>query len=242
MAVGIHGTSESIASVSGFQAQRLPTLPAVPRPFALASLVLALTVSACASSRPSESFDGALLPAGLRARDFTLTALNGGHALTAPTGGHALTTPTGGHRKHVSLHDFQGDVVLLAFLSSSQRSSQLAAQQIRGALDKLGSRAGRAVATLIVSADARARRNDVESLLRETSLQGRALYLTGPAQRLRSIWKAYGVVPASAGEQAFLASTPIVLVDRAGVERVGFPVEQLTPEGLAHDLRMLLAR
>jgi len=59
---------------------------------------------------------------------------------------------------------------------------------------------------------------------------------------MRAIWKAYGVVPASAGEASFLSSTPILLVDRDGIERVGFPVEQLTPEGLAHDLRALLAR
>ena len=31
----------------------------------------------------------------------------------------------------------------------------------------------------------------------------------------------------------------VVLLDRAGRQRVGFPFDKLTPEGLAHDLRRL---
>jgi hypothetical protein len=30
-----------------------------------------------------------------------------------------------------------------------------------------------------------------------------------------------------------------MLIDRRGLERVGFPADQLTPEGLAHDIRVL---
>jgi hypothetical protein len=33
-----------------------------------------------------------------------------------------------------------------------------------------------------------------------------------------------------------------VVLDRAGRQRAGFPVDQLTPEGLAHDVRVLGAR
>jgi hypothetical protein len=29
------------------------------------------------------------------------------------------------------------------------------------------------------------------------------------------------------------------LIDRSGIERVGFAADQLTPEGLAHDIRVL---
>jgi protein SCO1 len=191
----------------------------VYRPIALAPVLAALTLSACSSSKPPVSFEGALLPPGVPAHPFTLTSQSG---------------------RRVSLQEHQGHVRLLAFLSASQRSSLLVAQQIRGALDELG-RESEQVATLIVSTDVKDTRAQIERFLSEASLAKRIVgYLSGPPSVLRAIWKAYGIVPASAGEAAFFASTPILLVDRAGVERVGFPVEQLTPETLAHDLRLLL--
>ena len=33
----------------------------------------------------------------------------------------------------------------------------------------------------------------------------------------------------------------IVLVDPMGVQRVGYPLDKVTPEGIAHDLRLLAA-
>jgi protein SCO1 len=150
--------------------------------------------------------------------------------------GFTLTNQQG---RSVSLENYRTRVRLLAFLSSSRRGSLLVAQQIRGALDQLGPDSSR-LTTLIVSIDPTDTRSRIKRFLRETSLQRRAQYLTGSASQLRAIWKAYGIVPAASGEAAFLASTPILLVDRSGVERVGFPVEQLTPEGLAHDIRALL--
>jgi hypothetical protein len=33
----------------------------------------------------------------------------------------------------------------------------------------------------------------------------------------------------------------VLLIDRHGRQRIGFPVQQLTPEGLAHDIRRLQA-
>jgi protein SCO1 len=175
------------------------------------------------SSGTRVHFDGAAFPAGVRARDFTLANEYG---------------------SRVSLSDYRGRVRLLAFLSASRRGSLLVAQQIRGALDELAT--GSALltiprlTTLIVSIDPSDTRAQTERFLKAASLKGRVEYLTGPAPQLQAIWKTYGVVPASAGEAAFLASTPVLLVDRTGIERVGFPVEQLTPEGLAHDLRALL--
>lgn len=188
------------------------------RPLALA-LIAALALSGCSSGKPPVSFDGALLPPGVRAHPFTLTSQDG---------------------RRVSLQESGGRVRLLAFLSASRRSSLLVAQQIRGALDELGSQS-KQLATLIVSIDSGDSRAQIERFLSEASLGGRIVgYLSGPPSVLRAVWKAYGVVPASAGETAFFASSPILLVDRAGIERVGFPVEQLTPETLAHDLRLLI--
>jgi protein SCO1 len=202
-------------------APQLHTLRAM-RPALCALLLLAplpCLVGCSPGSRSHARFDGAVLPPGVRAHEFTLTAQDG---------------------RSVSLRDSHGRVRMLAFLSSSKRGSLLVAQQMRGALDELS--APRAdVSTLIVSIDPSDTRARIERFLKASALGGRAQYLTGSPAQLRAIWKAYGVLPASAGEAAFLSSTPILLVDRAGIERVGFPVEQLTPEGLAHDLRALLA-
>lgn len=184
-------------------------------------LLLALALSACSSTEQhATTLDGATLPPGLRAHPFVLTDQNA---------------------ESVSLEGSGGRVRLLAFLSASRRGSLLVAQQIRGALDELGSDASR-LTVLIVSADRTVTHARVERFLDEAGLTGRVRFLTGPPDTLRAIWRAYGALPGSAGETAFLSSTPILLVDRAGVERVGFPVEQLTPEGLAHDLRALLDR
>lgn len=193
----------------------------MPRVLLSFALLLAFFLSACSSTQQhTTTFDGATFPPGLQAHAFTLTDQNA---------------------ESVSLEGSRGRVRLLAFLSASKRGSLLVAQQIRGALDELTSDASR-LTVLIVSTDPSDTHARVERFLEEAGLTGRAQFLTGPADTLRTLWKAYGVVPASAGEAAFLSSTPIFLVDRAGVERVGFPVEQLTPEGLAHDLRALLDR
>jgi protein SCO1/2 len=72
--------------------------------------------------------------------------------------------------------------------------------------------------------------------LAQTALAGRAHYLSGPARVLRRIWGGYRVDPAAAGIEG---AAIVLLLDRAGRERVLFGLEQLTPEGLAHDLRKL---
>ncbi len=47
------------------------------------------------------------------------------------------------------------------------------------------------------------------------------------------------VVPASAGRGAYEHGAFVLLLDRAGAPRVEFPLEELTPEALAHDVRRL---
>jgi protein SCO1/2 len=177
------------------------------------------------SSPSAPGFNGAALPAHVRARDFTLTSL------IAPTGQHG-----GGP---VSLSSYRGQVVVLAFLYSTCGPTCIViAQQIRGALDELP----HPVPVLIVSADpaadtpARVRR-----FLARVSLIGRVRYLTGSPTRLRAVWHAYGAIPASAGRTGFERSASVFLIDPSGFERVLFGVEQLTPEGLAHDIGRLQA-
>jgi protein SCO1 len=201
------------------------------------ALVLALTLSACGGSGGSSgggaatapvttsgsgesAFEGAALPAGVAAPDFTLTDQNG---------------------RRVSLSDYRGRVVAIAFLySTCGAPCQLIAQQVRGALDELGERGGKAPAVLIVSADPIADTpQSVQRFLAETSLSGRVEYLTGSEAALRPVWSAYRVTPATAGEAAFARSASVLLVDAKGQQRVLFQTEQLTPEALAHDVGRL---
>ena len=176
----------------------------------------AASVSAATTSSAG-GFDGAEIPAGAPANDFTLRDQNGAR---------------------VSLASTRGKVTILAFpYSTCGNACVVIAEQIRGALDELG----RPAPVLLVSADPRtdtpAR---VRRFLARTSLTGRVEYLTGSLAQLQPVWRSFHVVPASAGEAAFANSASVFLLDRNGRERVIFQLEQLTPEALSHDVRKLL--
>jgi protein SCO1 len=175
------------------------------------------TQSAGAPTPAASGFDGAALPSGVPAPRFSLRDQGG--------------TP-------VSLAAYRGHVVLVAFLYSTCGSSCVViAQQIRGALDELGT----GIPVLVISADpaadtpARVRR-----FLAQVSLRGRARWLSGSRAQMQRVWHVFRVLPASAGHTAFARSASVFLIDRSGRERVIFQLEQLTPEALAHDIRKLL--
>ena len=187
--------------------------------------------SPSASSSPNtpsaSGFDGAELPPGIRAHEFTLIGLAAGAGQTAGA--------------PVSLSSYRGQVVVLTFLYSGACGDTciVVAQQIRGALNELPSPAP---AVLIVSADPSADTSaSVRAFLAQVSLTGRVHYLTGSPAQLRAVWHAYGAIPASAGRAAFDNSASVFLIDPSGEERVVFGVQQLTPEGLAHDIGKLQA-
>jgi protein SCO1 len=164
----------------------------------------------------SSGFDGAAIPPGPLASDFTLTDQYG---------------------RPVSLSSVRGHVAVLTFLySTCGATCVLIAQQIRGALDELP----RPVPVLIVSADPAADTPaSVARFLARVSLAGRVEYLTGSPARLRRIWRAYRVHPAAQGRATFDRFAFLLLLDARGLERVLFEPELLTPESLAHDLRRL---
>ncbi len=192
-----------------------------------AALVIALTSSSGsgssrtattgASAGPESGFDGAPFPKGVTAPDFTLEDQYG---------------------QRVSLREYRGRVVLLTFLySACGDTCVVIGQQIRGALDEMEEAGERLPAVLIVSADPTAdTRASVKRFLAEVSLTGRVQYLTGTPARLRSVWRAYAVKPASVGAHEFDEYAPVLLVDPAGEKRVLFEIEELTPEGLSHDV------
>ncbi len=109
-------------------------------------------------------------------------------------------------------------------------------EQIKGALNELP-QGGRGISAIAVSAepgeDTIANRN---RFLRKHQMDGRMAYLNGPMGAMRRIWRAYAIQPVTPKVDH---STFVMLIDKRGYERVGFPADQLTPEDLAHDIRVL---
>jgi protein SCO1 len=161
-------------------------------------------------------FEGALRPPDLPAQPFTGLHDEDGHPL--------------------SLARYKGQVVVMTFMySTCQDTCPLTAQQIRGALDDLKTD----VPVVAVSVDPR---NDTESnakrFLVEQQMIGRMHFALGGRQALKRQWDAYGIAPQRNGREH---SAYVVLVDGNGMQRIGWPVDRLTPEGLAHDIRALQA-
>jgi protein SCO1/2 len=158
-------------------------------------------------------FDGALRPAGIPPIAFALKDQDG---------------------KTATLAQYRGQPVILTFMYSTCRDTcPLTAQQIRGALDQLG----KDVPTLAISVDpANDTPLNAARFVNKQGLTKRMRFLLGSRPQLAPIWKAYGIQPQG---KAFDHTAYVVLVDRDGVQRVGWPVDKITPEGLAHDLRLL---
>jgi protein SCO1/2 len=137
----------------------------------------------------------------------------------------------------VSLRQFRGRVVVLTFMYTTCRDTcPLTATQIRGALDDLH----HDVPALAVSVDPV---NDTPARAKQFLFQrglghDRMRFLLGSRAQLQPIWKSYGVQPQG---KAFDHTAYVILIDRHGRQRIGFPVAQLVPEDLAHDIRRLQA-
>lgn len=165
---------------------------------------------------------GALAPPGIRTRDFTLTDEND---------------------KRVSLRAERGKVVVLTFMySTCLDSCPATAQTIRLALNDLGGRA-KDIPVLAVSVDPVGdTRTNVRSFLLKQQLLGRMTYLRGTRAQLAPVWDLYKVQPQLPGTKLTDShSVTVMLIGRDGRQRVSFPVNAMTPEGLRHDLAKLIA-
>lgn len=190
-----------------------------------------VVVAVCVAAAPAAAL---LLDGGEDAVSARVTGLHG--ALRPP---HARAVDfdlrdQGGRRAR--MRDYRGRLVIVTFMYSTCRDTcPLTAQQIRGALDDLGP--GRQVPVLAISVDpAGDAPANVRRFLREQRMRGRMRYLTGTRAQLAPVWRAYGIQPQGDGYE-HTAST--VIVDGHGAQRVGYLTDQLTPEGLADDLRAL---
>ena len=161
---------------------------------------------------PPTGWQGSLRPPGARVPDFALRDQDG--------------EPVGPPR---------GPAVYTFVYSTCEDTCPLLVQQIRGALDRLG----RDVPVIGVSVDpandtaARARR-----FLLEQHMTGRMQFALGDRADLEPVWRAFGIRP-QAG--ALDHSSYVVLTDARGRQRIGWPYDHLTVEGLADDLQRLLA-
>ncbi|MCW2990159.1 MAG: hypothetical protein JWM73_753 [Solirubrobacterales bacterium] len=166
-------------------------------------------------------FEGPTMPKGLRAADFSLTDQDGHPFRLAST---------------------RGRVVAITFLHSRCTSTcPVTLQTIRGALDDLtdeGVDSG-GVDVLALTVDpAEDTRRSVRRFL-ATQRTPFVHYLTGSSATMRPIWKRYGIAPQGTGKEDHTAF--VLLVDRRGILRIGFPSHQMTAEQLANDLGILLA-
>jgi len=163
----------------------------------------------------SDRFEGAVLPTGLRAPELGLGDQDG---------------------EGVRMSDLRGRPVVVTFLySTCDDTCPAQAQQVKGAFDELGED----YPALAISVDPE---NDTEQTARaflgEQRMTGRMRFVLGSRPELQRVWSGYAIQP----QRDDLEHTArIVLVDGDGIQRVGYPLDKVTPEGIAHDLRLLAA-
>ncbi len=158
-------------------------------------------------------FEGAVMPDGLRAPDFTLTNQDG---------------------DTVSMRELRGEPVIVTFLyTTCEDTCPVQAQTVRGALDDLGEDVPAIAIAVNPPTDTPDR---ARAFLSEQHALGRLDFVLGSRDQLRPLWKGFAIEPQSVTQEHQARFT---LVDKRGFQRVGFPGSEATPERLAHDVRVL---
>lgn len=183
-----------------------------------AAIALAAGISDRHSAPRKSEFAGPLMPANLPAADFTLRDQDG---------------------RSLKLSTTRGHVVVITFLHSQCHSTcPVTVQTIRGGLADIGADR-RDIDVFAVTVDPEEDTPaHVRAFLRAQHAGGFLRYLTGPRTTVRRVWKNYGIGPQGPGGEDHTAF--VLLVDRTGILRIGYPSHEMTPEDLANDLRLLL--
>ena len=136
--------------------------------------------------------------------------------------------------KLITASGLRGQPVIVAFLyTTCKNECPTIAQQIRGALDRLG----RDVPVVAVSVDpAGDTPRSAQRFLAAQQLGGRMNFLLGSDRTLQPVWREFGIEPQKSDREH---TAIVVLLDASGRQRIGFPLSELTPEGVAHDVRVL---
>ena len=161
------------------------------------------------------AFEGALMPAGIRAPDFELRDQDG---------------------ERVTMRQFRGRPVIVTFLyTTCEETCPVQAQTARGALDQLG----HDIPALAIAVDPpRDTPERARAFLSKQRALGRLDFVLGTRAQLRPLWKGFAIQPQTVTQEHQARFT---LVDKRGFQRIGFPGAQATPERLAHDVRLLEA-
>jgi protein SCO1/2 len=169
-------------------------------------------------SGPKSPFKGALRPDSAP-RDFALRNQDG---------------------KLIRTKDLRGRVVVVTPMYTTCRDTcPLVAQQIRDALRDMDGDQREQIDALAVSVDpSNDSRDSANRFLDTRRVRGYLDFLIGTEPELRPVWRSYGFSEQLNRREH---NAYVVLVDKLGRQRVGFPVDFLTSEALAHDLRLLAA-
>jgi protein SCO1 len=202
----------------------------------IAALALPTAVFAAMAGRSHDSGSAAIVE-DLDTSGSKTSPFKGAVRPPAPAGQFALHDQNG---DLVQLSKLRGKVVVLTPLyTHCQDTCPLTAQQVRGALDDLSGSQRDGVRALALSVDPE---NDTADSARrflvERRVSGYLDFLLGPRNELQPVWRDYGFAPQTKDQEH---NSYVVLIDKRGRQRVGFPIDYLTPEGLAHDIRILLA-
>jgi protein SCO1/2 len=126
-----------------------------------------------------------------------------------------------------------GPSVVTFLYTHCQDTCPVTASTVRGAMDQLG----HDVPAYAISVDpTNDTPNSARAFLSRNHLTGRMRFLLRPDATLQQVWTTFGIQPQERGLEH---TAYVVLLDSTGRQRVGFPFDKLTPEGLAHDLRRL---
>ena len=160
-----------------------------------------------------ETFHGAIRPPGIPPADFRLRDERG---------------------KTVTLADLKGTPSVVTFLyTTCEDTCPTTAQQVAGALDRLG----HDVPAVAIAVDPpRDTPASARAFLAKQRLSGRLRFLTGPTAELRRQWRAYGIQRQT---EHLEHSAYVIVLDKRGVQRVGFPAGRVTPDALAADIARL---
>ncbi len=156
---------------------------------------------------------------------------------STPAPGFQLTDQ---HGKQISLAQFKGKPVVLAFMyTHCPDICPVAAERIHSAMLEMGSSAQK-VGVLAVSTDPK-RDNEAAAMqfTDEHNMQDYWHFLIGTQSQLTPVWSAYSIY-AQAIQQTSQHTTAIYVIDKHGLERVYLDEQDFTPTELASDLQALL--
>jgi protein SCO1/2 len=200
--------------------RRIAIVLAVALPLVAAGIAAAIVLVGGESER--EPFRGSSPPPGIALPAFELRDYTG-----EPIGSRELA----------------GKVLLVTFLDTQcTESCPIIAAIIGRALDLLTPEERAEVAAIALSTDPdEDTRESVDAFLRRHRVEGELRYLVGAVPELRPVWNAFQIAASYDTGDDSLHSAPVRIYDRDGVwvatQHAG---ADLTPENLAHDLRVVL--